>query len=84
MKNLEMDYNNITWRCSVCKKIRKDKDISVFIMRATLDSDATADVHTLYCNDNEDCRKKAETSYLKFKKVFDTLDAARWEKLQVN
>ncbi len=52
----------ITWTCHICKQERPDEFISVVVHDNSTDYDLPEGAwqsNVRYCNDNEDCAKKA-------------------------
>ncbi len=57
-------FGPLMWRCHICKKMRLDKMISVAVHDCSADVDApkgTMIANVRYCNDNPDCKAKAES-----------------------
>ncbi len=53
----------VTWTCHICSKERDDEFISVFVHDCSIDYElpmSTFISNVRYCNDNEDCKRKAE------------------------
>ncbi len=57
-----ISLNNISWNCTICKASRPDAKISVFSSDISSQHNlppGSVQSNVRYCNDNDDCRKKA-------------------------
>lgn len=57
------DFNNLTWTCHICRRVRDDADISVYTRDVSREyglKPGTMQLNTRYCNDNPDCMKGAQ------------------------
>jgi len=57
---LEKELRNITWTCHICGKERPDAKISVHTTPLIIGGQVMGDQNVRYCNDNPECRKKAQ------------------------
>ncbi|MFA6971808.1 MAG: hypothetical protein WC208_10455 [Gallionella sp.] len=59
---------NLTWACHICKKVRPDDKISVYVKPLMVNGKQLGEQNVRYCNDNPECLKGAkEFSFLKEK-----------------
>jgi hypothetical protein len=56
-----MDFSKLTWTCHICGKEQPDDKISVYSSEIDMGSGIMMTQNVRYCNDNEDCTKKAKT-----------------------
>lgn len=52
-----LDYQNLEWRCGICKNMRKSENVST--LAYNLVDVPRAVRHIVYCNDSLECEEKA-------------------------
>ena len=53
-------FENLTWKCHICKKERPDDKISVVTHPLVIAGQIMGSQNVRYCNDNSDCLEKAK------------------------